>query len=81
MLLFRTSFLTGRRPETTRVYDQWHHWRDVSGNPDLMSLPERFKSSGGYRTFSIGKVFHDNGDMGDPQSWTEDTFEGEDYYK
>ena len=28
----RTSLLTGRRPDTTRVWDPDHYWRNVSGN-------------------------------------------------
>ncbi len=57
-----------------------YRYRDTSGNPDLMPLPEYFKENG-YRTFSVGKIYHNNEDSQDPQSWTEEPFEGFDYYK
>ncbi len=46
----------------------------------MKSLPQYFKENG-YRTFSVGKVFHNNDDMRDPPSWTEPIFEGYDYYQ
>ncbi len=57
-----------------------HHFRATSGNPDMVTLPEHFKRSG-YRTFDIGKVFNNNERTEDPQSWTELSFKGYDYYK
>lgn len=51
----RTSFLTGRRPDTTRLYDFGSYWREHAGN--YTTLPQHFKSSG-YITMSVGKVFH-----------------------
>ncbi|XP_062856949.1 iduronate 2-sulfatase [Trichomycterus rosablanca] len=51
----RTSFLTSRRPDTTRLYDFGSYWRTSAGN--FTTLPEYFKSSG-YTTLSVGKVFH-----------------------
>eukprot|EP00066_Takifugu_rubripes_P005812 XP_003970139.1 PREDICTED: iduronate 2-sulfatase [Takifugu rubripes] len=51
----RTSMLTSRRPDTTRVYDFKTYWRVQSGN--YTTLPEYFKSKG-YFTMSVGKVFH-----------------------
>ena len=49
----RTSMLTGRRPDSTRVHDLIHYWRKVAGN--FTTLPEYFKQHG-YRTAGIGKV-------------------------
>ncbi|XP_047209579.1 iduronate 2-sulfatase isoform X2 [Girardinichthys multiradiatus] len=51
----RTSMLTSRRPDTTRLYDFNSYWRVHSGN--YTTLPQHFKSKG-YYTMSVGKVFH-----------------------
>lgn len=51
----RTSMLTSRRPDTTRLYDFNSYWRVHSGN--YTTLPQHFKSEG-YYTMSVGKVFH-----------------------
>jgi len=50
----RTSMLTGRRPDTTRVHDLIHYWRRVAGN--FTTLPQYFKQHS-YKTAGIGKVF------------------------
>ncbi|XP_069568306.1 iduronate 2-sulfatase isoform X1 [Brachyistius frenatus] len=51
----RTSMLTSRRPDTTRLYDFNSYWRVHSGN--FTTLPQYFKSNG-YYTMSVGKIFH-----------------------
>uniref|UniRef100_A0A3Q3JML2 Iduronate 2-sulfatase n=1 Tax=Monopterus albus TaxID=43700 RepID=A0A3Q3JML2_MONAL len=51
----RTSMLTSRRPDTTRLYDFNSYWRVHSGN--YTTLPQYFKDRG-YFTMSVGKVFH-----------------------
>ncbi|KAF7244900.1 Iduronate 2-sulfatase, partial [Varanus komodoensis] len=51
----RVSFLTGRRPDTTRLYDFDSYWRVHAGN--YTTLPQYFKEHG-YITMSVGKVFH-----------------------
>ncbi|XP_061690226.1 iduronate 2-sulfatase isoform X2 [Syngnathoides biaculeatus] len=51
----RTSMLTSRRPDTTRLYDFKSYWRVHAGN--YTTLPQYFKSQG-YTTMSVGKVFH-----------------------
>ncbi|KAJ8015209.1 hypothetical protein DPEC_G00023760 [Dallia pectoralis] len=51
----RTSLLTSRRPDTTRLYDFKSYWRVHAGN--YTTLPQYFKSKG-YSTMSVGKVFH-----------------------
>jgi len=61
----RTSLLTGRRPDTTRVYDLDTHFRTTI--PDVVTLPQQFKIHG-YFTQGLSKVYH--GGLDDPQSWT-----------
>lgn len=51
----RTSLLTSRRPDTTRLYDFKSYWRTHAGN--YSTLPQFFKQHG-YFTKSVGKVFH-----------------------
>ncbi|XP_075797198.1 iduronate 2-sulfatase isoform X2 [Pelodiscus sinensis] len=51
----RVSFLTGRRPDTTRLYDFHSYWRVHAGN--YSTIPQYFKENG-YTTLSVGKVFH-----------------------
>lgn len=51
----RVSFLTGRRPDTTRLYDFYSYWRVHAGN--YSTMPQYFKENG-YVTLSVGKVFH-----------------------
>ena len=61
----RTSMLTGRRPDTTKVYDLETHFRTTI--PDVITLPQWFKQHG-YHTQSFGKVYH--GKLDDPPSWS-----------
>ncbi|XP_033632113.1 iduronate 2-sulfatase-like [Asterias rubens] len=52
----RISFLTSRRPDSTRLWDfMSSYWRDAAGN--FTTLPQHFKENG-YYTVSLGKVFH-----------------------
>ncbi|XP_067404208.1 iduronate 2-sulfatase isoform X5 [Emydura macquarii macquarii] len=51
----RVSFLTGRRPDTTRLYDFHSYWRVQAGN--YSTIPQYFKENG-YTAMSVGKVFH-----------------------
>lgn len=51
----RTSMLTSRRPDTTRLYDFNSYWRVHAGN--YTTMPQYFKSNG-YFTMSVGKIFH-----------------------
>jgi iduronate 2-sulfatase len=51
----RISFLTSRRPDTTRLWDTGSYWREHAGN--FTTLPEAFKIAG-YHALSFGKIFH-----------------------
>jgi arylsulfatase A-like enzyme len=51
----RTSLLTGRRPDTTKVYDLVKHFRDTI--PDVVTLPQHFKDNG-WLCQSFGKIYH-----------------------
>eukprot|EP00729_Bicosta_minor_P010665 gene10665-6510_t len=54
----RTSLLTSRRPDHTRVYDLDHHFRDMGlGLRGVTTLPEYFKLRG-YASVGMGKIFH-----------------------
>ncbi len=61
----RTSLLTGRRPDTTRIYELQTHFRKTI--PDVVTLPEYFKQHG-YHTQAFSKIYH--GGLDDPQSWS-----------
>lgn len=62
----RTSLLTGRRPDTTMVYDLQTHFRDTI--PDVVTLPQQFKRHG-YYAAGMGKIYH--GGLDDSKSWSE----------
>ncbi|KAG0721293.1 Iduronate 2-sulfatase [Chionoecetes opilio] len=68
----RTSFLTSRRPDTTRLYDVHSYWRRHAGN--FTTLPQYFRDHG-YHTVSAGKIFHpgivSNHSDDQPYSWSE----------
>ena len=61
----RTSLLTGRRPDTTKVYNLTTHFRKAV--PNAVALPEQFKLNG-YHTQGLSKIYHPG--MDDPQSWS-----------
>jgi iduronate 2-sulfatase len=64
----RLSLLTGRRPDTIRVWDLATHFRKAI--PDAVTLPQQFKNHG-YHTQSIGKIYHGSGKPSkDPPSWS-----------
>lgn len=62
----RASFLSGRRPETTRVLSLDIPTRKYMR--DVVMLPELFKKNG-YFSGQTGKIFHTGPDHDDPQSW------------
>ncbi len=65
----RASILTGLRPETIGVQDNFAHYRRTV--PDVVALPQYFKSHG-YHTRSIGKIMH--GPFVDNLSWSVPTW-------
>jgi iduronate 2-sulfatase len=72
----RASLLTGRRPDTTHVYQCGRYFREKGGN--FTTIPQYFKMNG-YRSIGMGKVFHSKGKNSggdDPVSWSEPYFHG-----
>ncbi|MEM7231268.1 MAG: sulfatase [Planctomycetota bacterium] len=64
----RLSLMTGRRPDTTRVWDLKTHFRKQL--PDVVTLPQYFGKRG-YVTQSLGKIFHGGGVASeDRPSWS-----------
>ena len=64
----RTSLLTGRLPDNTRVWHNRNLFRDTQ--PDIVTLPQLFKNHG-YHTISLGKIFSGDERELDPVSWSE----------
>ncbi len=76
----RNSFMTGRRPDTTRVWNFIDSFRDKTVGADWTTMPGYFKQNG-YFTTGAGKLFHPGSPKNNdyPTSWTEDK-EVRDYY-
>lgn len=51
----RASLMTGARPETIGVFENYTYFRDA--NPDIITLPQHFKNNG-YETVYTGKIYH-----------------------
>eukprot|EP00039_Didymoeca_costata_P004773 m.76012 g.76012 ORF g.76012 m.76012 type:complete len:564 (-) comp12538_c0_seq2:173-1864(-) len=71
----RNSFMSGRRPDTTKVWNFIDHFREPSVGANWTALPQYFKENG-YMTYASGKLFHPSHPPNDdyPTSWTNDTF-------
>jgi uncharacterized sulfatase len=65
----RTSFLSGKRPETTRVIDNATPTRAVL--KDTVMMPQFFRQHG-WRSLKVGKIFHTSDECEDPPSWDKD---------
>ena len=65
----RASFLSGRRPDTTRVWTLQTPTRQYM--PDTVFLPEYFRRQG-YYTAHAGKIYHTGKECEDPRSWDEE---------
>src|SRR5436190_4561053 len=65
----RASVLSGRRPDTTRVYTLKTPTRVQM--PDAIFLPELFRKNG-YYTAHAGKVYHTGDHAEDPRSWDDE---------
>ena len=65
----RLSLMTGRRPDTIRVWDLNTHFRKAL--PNVVTLPQ-FLRKKGYHCRSIGKILHGGGSPSkDAVSWSE----------
>ena len=60
----RTSLLLGLRPTTTGIYGLAPWFRTIPEWRDRVALPQHFRAHG-YRTMTVGKVYHRN--VGGPQ--------------
>jgi iduronate 2-sulfatase len=69
----RSSLLTGRRPDTLKIWNNGTHFREP--NPNVMTIPLWFKQHG-YETRCAGKIFHNwhTKVEGDPTSWSAPEF-------
>jgi arylsulfatase A-like enzyme len=62
----RSSLLTGRRPDATKVWDLETHFRVAL--PDAITLPQHFKANG-YHCSALSKIYHHG--FEDGRSWNE----------
>ena len=65
----RASLLSGLRPDTTGIYNNGR--RLDTSDAEIVSLPSHFRRNG-YRTLSVGKVYHARND--DLEAWSETPF-------
>jgi choline-sulfatase len=61
----RSSLMTGRRPDATRVWDLETHFRTAL--PEAVTVAQYFKNHG-YHSQGMGKIFH--GGFDDAPSWS-----------
>lgn len=64
----RYSLMLGSHPTSTGLYDLASNLRETL--PEAVTLPRHFALHGGYRTESLGKIYHiGHGNPGDPASF------------
>ncbi|WP_186292720.1 sulfatase-like hydrolase/transferase [Mucilaginibacter corticis] len=63
----RASFMTGKKPDHTKVWNLETHFRTAL--PNVVTLPQYFKNHG-YYARQIGKIYHDPLAAQDPPSWS-----------
>ena len=64
----RNNILTGRRPDTIKIYDLPTNFRTTL--PDVVTLPQHFKQNG-YHAEGMGKIYHvGHGNHDDEPSWS-----------
>jgi iduronate 2-sulfatase len=67
----RNSFMSGRRPDTTRVWEFVDNFREEGIGKNWTALPQWFKRHG-YLSLGGGKLFHRKSPSNDyPNSWSE----------
>ena len=67
----RNSFMTGRRPDTTKAWNFIDHFREPGVGLNWTSLPQYFKKHG-YFSSGVGKLYHPNLPPNfDPPSWSD----------
>ena len=71
----RNSFMSGRRPDTTKVWNFVGSFRDVG--PTWVTMPQYFKMHG-FLTYGFGKLYHPGSPPNDdfPTSWSPNDFGG-----
>ncbi|MEP2237815.1 MAG: sulfatase [Maribacter sp.] len=68
----RASVMTGARPETIKVIENFSYFRDL--NPDIVTLPQHLQTEG-YETVYAGKIFHP-GYTDEELSWSRKAYSG-----
>ncbi|WP_044303617.1 sulfatase-like hydrolase/transferase, partial [Rhodopirellula sallentina] len=63
----RASLMTGARPDTIGVVENYAYFRDL--NPDIVTLSQHFIANG-YEAIYSGKIFHHNGVADMEKSWS-----------
>jgi len=65
----RFTLMLGSHSTSTGLYGLGSHLRKAI--PDAVTIPQHFARHGGYRTESLGKIFHiGHGNHGDPESFS-----------
>lgn len=73
----RNSFMTGRRPDATKVFSFTRHFRMPGVGDQWVTMPQWFKRQG-YNVYGSGKMFHKGlpPNFDAPYSWDEFVYPG-----